>query len=673
MRRFFILTGTFIAAFIVLGSFVTIAAQGQAKGGRYALVIGSSHYTDLASLKNPGNDATDMAAALRGLGFEVNLLLDADLIQMENAVARLGTQLSAAPSSIGFFYYAGHGVQSNGVNYLIPADARILNEAYLKTKALAAQSVLDVLQGAGNSLNVVVLDACRDNPFGWARSGMRGLSVVSSQPPGSIVVFATSAGSTAQDGSGRNGVFTSELLKNIAVPGLEIKDVFNRTGAGVQEATVGKQTPAVYNQFFGSAYLAGAGGSVSAVSEKQPASIPQPQAIIPIQSTGETAEMVVMADRDGAEVFVDGTKLGIAPNLFSGVPAGREILVEVRQGNYVAKQTVTLKAGETRELSFQLEREKGRLYIKVANPGSYTLILDGERQGKLSASGLVNSVDAGNLDVELIGDGLYWKGRVSVKAGSETTIVTATPWVDEVKAPKDFVLVEGGSFTMGSNSGDSDGKPVHQVTVSSFLIGKFEVTQEQYQAVIGTNPSFFSSGSEAPKRPVEQVSWYDAVNFCNKLSEMEGLQKVYTINGTDVRADFSRNGYRLPTEAEWEYAARGGASSKNYKYAGSNDVGQVAWYGDNSGRMTHAVGTKAPNGLGLYDMSGNVFEWCWDWYGRYRSNQQTDPAGSSSGTSRVRRGGCWYNEAVILRVASRGDSTLSSRYSNLGFRVVRCP
>lgn len=227
---------------------------------------------------------------------------------------------------------------------------------------------------------------------------------------------------------------------------------------------------------------------------------------------------------------------------------------------------------------------------------------------------------------------------------------------------------------MGSDTGEFDEKPVHQVTVSSFMIGKYEVTQEQYKQVMGTNPSKFSSGTKAPRRPVEQVSWYEAVAFCNRLSELEGLKKVYAINGTDVKGDFSWNGYRLPTEAEWEYAARGGSQSQGYTYSGSNDAGSVAWHDGNSGNTTHPVGTNAPNELGLYDMSGNVWEWCWDWYkGGYEALPQRDPIGVSSGGPRVNRGGSWNNSFNNLRSTKRNGNSPSLRYDILGFRLLRRP
>ena len=191
-----------------------------------------------------------------------------------------------------------------------------------------------------------------------------------------------------------------------------------------------------------------------------------------------------------------------------------------------------------------------------------------------------------------------------------------------------------------------------------------------------------ASGEVQENRPVECVTWYDAVEFCNKLSEKERLQKVYTISGRSpatgypitsatVTADWSKNGYRLPTEAQWEYTAKGGNGSPgNYTYLGSNTIGDVAWYTNNSGSKTHEVGKKAPNGLGLYDMSGNVWEWCWDWYGSYSDGSQTDPSGASSGTVRVSRGGSWNNSKEIVRSAIRYYNYPRYQYY-YGFRLVR--
>lgn len=186
-----------------------------------------------------------------------------------------------------------------------------------------------------------------------------------------------------------------------------------------------------------------------------------------------------------------------------------------------------------------------------------------------------------------------------------------------------MITVDGGSFTMGNSTGDNEEKPEHQVTLSTYKIGKIEVTQALWQAVMGSNPSHFTGNVQ---RPVETVSWYDCQAFILKLNQLTGKQ------------------FRLPTEAEWEFAARGGNRSQGYKYAGSNTLGNVAWCGLNSGSMTHPVNTKSSNELGVYDMSGNVLEWCQDWYGSYTSVSQTNPTGASSGTNYVIRGGSWSDD-----------------------------
>ena len=248
---------------------------------------------------------------------------------------------------------------------------------------------------------------------------------------------------------------------------------------------------------------------------------------------------------------------------------------------------------------------------------------------------------------------------------------------DEWRQKATMAWIPGGSFQMGSVSGgNSDERPVHTVTLSGFWMGKYEVTQAQYQAVMGSNPS--SGYGVGDNYPVYSVSWYDAVDFCNKLSAREGLAPAYTVNGTSVTWNRSATGYRLPTEAEWEYAAKGGNGSPgNYTYAGSNTVGDVAWYSGNngsSGSSTYGskqVGTKQANGLGIYDMSGNVWEWCWDWYGSYSSTAQTDPMGASSGSYRVGRGGGWIISVESARSAYWYNSFPYNRGSNIGFRLTR--
>ena len=267
----------------------------------------------------------------------------------------------------------------------------------------------------------------------------------------------------------------------------------------------------------------------------------------------------------------------------------------------------------------------------------------------------------------------------------ESTIVTEditvyAKWGDEFIIPNsngvkiNFKKVPAGKFTMGSPSSesgrDNDEGPRHEVTLTNdYMMGTYEVTQEQWEAVMGNNPSYH----KGDKLPVEKVSWYDAVEFCNKLSELVGRDPVYNINGTSTTCDFTKNGFRLPTEAEWEYAARGGGLD-NYKvYSGSNNLSEVGWYGSNSFEKTHTIGQKEPNKLGIYDMSGNVFEWCWDWYDSsyYSVSPDTEPIGPSSGSLCVIRGGSWYGDSKYCRSADRGGGSPSgSSYINIGFRLV---
>ena len=215
-----------------------------------------------------------------------------------------------------------------------------------------------------------------------------------------------------------------------------------------------------------------------------------------------------------------------------------------------------------------------------------------------------------------------------------------------------MVQVDGGTFTMGATAeqekpGDSE-KPAHQVTLSSYMIGETEVTQELWQAVMGSNPS----NVKGAKHPVEHVSWNDCQEFIKKLNQKTGAR------------------FRLPTEAEWEFAARGGNRSKKTQYAGGSNLGSVAWFGGNSGGTTHDVATKSPNELGLYDMSGNVWEWCQDWKGSYNSSAQTNPTGPSSGSYRVLRGGSWLNKAWGCRVSGRYDYNPLNRDILHGLRLA---
>ena len=266
-------------------------------------------------------------------------------------------------------------------------------------------------------------------------------------------------------------------------------------------------------------------------------------------------------------------------------------------------------------------------------------------------SGDVNkSVSAGSHRVvwDVLSEREHLKGEnicFKVEAGYQLFTVNGVSF--------EMVRVEGGTFTMGGTAeqgsdADEDEKPTHQVTLSSYSIGKTEVTQALWQAVMGSNPSDFNGSN----LPVEKVSWEDCQTFIRKLNALTGKT------------------FRLPTEAEWEYAARGGNKSRGYKYSGSNTLSNVAWYDDNSSNKTHPVATKASNELGIYDMTGNVWEWCSDWYGSYSSSSQYNPTGSNTGSSRVLRGGSWFSNARYCRVSIRDRYTPAGRGDYLGLRLA---
>ena len=306
----------------------------------------------------------------------------------------------------------------------------------------------------------------------------------------------------------------------------------------------------------------------------------------------------------GADVYVDGEKLGQSPRVFNGLLIGKHH-VEVRKEGYTTdRKTVIISEGQTANIMGTLSSQ---------------------------ASGLAsNSISA------------------SVTSGSNEISIPVKNGITI-----DMVKVEAGTFMMGATSEMQNPwkgeKPVHQVTLTKdYYIGKYEVTQDLWRIVMGRDPSCFKGYN----LPVEQVSWNDCQEFISRLNGMTG-----------------RN-FRLPTEAEWEYAARGGKKSHSYQYSGSNNISDVAWYDGNSGNKTHPVGTKQANELGLYDMTGNVWEWCQDWYGPYSSSSLTNPTGAASGRGRVFRGGCWYGNARNSRSAYRFYVMSDCRLSYLGLRLA---
>ncbi|MDR0937891.1 MAG: formylglycine-generating enzyme family protein [Mediterranea sp.] len=290
-----------------------------------------------------------------------------------------------------------------------------------------------------------------------------------------------------------------------------------------------------------------------------------------------------------------------------------------------------------------------RISYKLIDVASMEIL---DMSSDIIKNGLEGVVDAtGAIAQKLFGSG----GGASHSPARGTSTRRSSPSSSSTHpAEPEMVYVEGGTFWMGCTDGqgsdcENDESPAHSVTLTSFNISKYEVTQGQWVTIMGTNPSKNARGDNYP---VTNVSWSDAQEFCDRLNTATGKQ------------------YRLPTEAEWEYAARGGNQSKSYKYSGSNNLNNVGWFSGNSEGNTHPVGQKLPNELGIYDMSGNVWEWCSDWYSNYPAAMQTDPMGASSGSYRVLRGGSRSSYAPNCRVAYRHYYSPDFSSQFLGFRLV---
>jgi formylglycine-generating enzyme required for sulfatase activity len=432
----------------------------------------------------------------------------------------------------GLFYYSGHGMQVKGENYLIPIDANVVREDDLKRKTISARDILDKMDEAKTHLNLVFLDACRNNPFPRSvRAVSRGLASMNA-PTGTLLVFATNPDNVADDGTGRNGIYTKHLLQYITQPGLEVGMLLRRVRTAVRKETGGQQVPWENGSMEGEFYFNGTGGTPPV-----PPSIVQPQPT-PLTPTPQVTE----------------TSPGPTPPSPSG---GTQVAVGV-----------------------------------ALQPSEAT-------------KPLRNSI------------------------GME------------------FVLIPAGEFQMGSNEGGAAERPAHRVRISApFYLGKYEVTQAQWEAVMGTNPSHFTGN---PNRPVANVSWEEVQEFIKRLNQHEGWEVC-----------------RLPTEAQWEYAARAGTTTEWY-----GDVGAIAWSRENSGGKTHEVGQKRPNAWGLYDMLGNVGEWCHDGPRTYTAEAVVDPMGPTDASPfRVSRGGGFGRSAQYARAATRVELDPSDRFDSLGFRCA---
>jgi formylglycine-generating enzyme required for sulfatase activity len=575
-RYFFLLIVTAFALFAV-GSHAarrqprvqTLPSTANVK--RLALVIGNNAY-ETAPLKNSVNDARAVAQALRDREFVVTARENVTQNEMKQVIRDFGEQLRAAGrESVGLFYYAGHGVQVQDRNFLIPVDAKVTSEEDVEFEAVEVGQVIAKMYAAQNSMNIVILDACRDNPFARSfRSMSRGLALMNA-PTGILIAYATAPGSTAGDGAGANGLYTEELLTAMRTPGLPIENVFKQVRIKVRERSNGKQVPWESSSLVGNFYFTPPAGA-------SPTPTPRPN------------------DDAALELaFWDAIKTSTDPQDF------KDYLEQYPNGRFAS-------------LARRRAASLGASVSTTPTP-SRTPTIDGTRSETKPHTG----------------------------TGSLAATVTN-------KFGIALVLVPQGSFMMGSTNGDANEQPVHRVTIAApFYLGKYEVTQAQWTAVMGSNPS----ENKGAENPVEQVSWDDAQEFIRKLNALnDGFE------------------YRLPTEAEWEYACRAGTSGD---FAG--DLEALGWYESNSRGSTHPVGQKKPNAFGLYDMHGNVWEWCAD---RSPETYQGAPSDGSAwidlrSQKRILRGGSWDHDANHSRSAYRHWFTSGHHTHGIGFRIAAVP
>ncbi len=572
----------------------TVAVPVQASN-RTALVIGNSSYKS-SPLDNPVNDAQDMKKVLLQAGFDVILITNADYREMLLSINKFASKLNRA--RVGLFFYAGHGMQIKGDNFLIPIKAGITSETDVEYAAVNVGRILGKMESAGNPTNIVILDACRDNPFKRSfRTSKKGLARMDA-PVGSIIAYATAPGSVAADGAGRNGTYTNNLIKNISKKGLSLNDIFMEVRKGVLSDTNGKQVPWEESSLTGNFYFTP--GKDMPYSKKSKKYI----GTQPVKTKSFSSKQPLNMDTLLAQAKASKSK---------------------RKAKFEKEKSRKAELKQTIKKYKDLINNYGTRYMEQAWQSicaDFPVLTSGLETGNISAL----------------------ETKAGLLPGSGET------WIDSVTG-MEFVYVPKGCFQMGSNSSDadSDEKPVHKVCVDGFWMGKYEVTQGQYKKIMGSNPSnFFKSGDDYP---VETVSWNDAKKFISKLNQQSGKT------------------FKLPAEAQWEYAAKSGG--KDQKYSGGNDIDRFAWYRSNSQSKTHRVGTKAPNGLGLYDMSGNVWEWCEDVYDKnaYSKHERNNPLITSGGSSRVGRGGSWYDNPRDVRAANRGMDSADFRDRYVGFRL----
>ncbi len=551
----------------VIGMALALGMAGAAVADpRVALVIGNGAYAE-SPLSNSLNDSRGIKTALQNLGFKVIYLENADRLQMNRATDEFAARLEA--DSEGLFYFSGHGAQVEGSNYLLPLSAEIRDAVDLQHHAFDVGLVLDKMRLRGNRFNLVILDACRDNPFKGFKAAIGGLASMSG-PEGTLIAFASAPNTSALNNkSGNNSLFTKHLLLHISEPGLKIEDLLKKVRLGVKADSPKPehpQTPWENGSMLGDFCFAGCAGAMESEAEQ---------------------------------------KLRVA----------EEIIRQYKEREHQAQAVQPSIGGEQGNAARPVPRvhaERGKDEVLV---------------------------------------------EPSVRPAPPTKTKTDSVLKVESIYGIEMVKLPGGKFQMGCGPKDEDcyddKMPRHEVTVKAFALAKTEVTQGQWRAVMGDeNSNFRGCGDDCA---ADGVSWNEAQAFIKILNAQ------------------TSGGYRLPSEAEWEYACRAGGDSL---HCGGDDLKILAWFNDNSNSETHPVGENQANKFGLYDMSGNVWEWVWNCFDDRHAAVPTDGRAWDDGKkcfNRVARGGSWGDTSLpeTMRLPYVEFAYPDANYTKMGFRLAR--
>jgi formylglycine-generating enzyme required for sulfatase activity len=579
-------------------------------GRQVALVIGNGAYQNTRALPNPRNDAEDITRALQMFGFEVIALSDGSRRQMREKLAEFSRRIEGASAALVF--YAGHGAQIRGENYLIPVDASVGTEAEIMDESISLNRVLDELDGARNRINIVMLDACRDNPVtGRFRNMGRGLAAPTSTPKGTVIVYATEPGNVASDGDKRNSPFTAGLMKAFQGSDLTLDGVLTVASAEVERTTNNQQVP----------YVNG-------------------------PKTAQKSFRFVVAQAPGTAQLERDFWLSIQNSTYA--EDFDAYMAKYPKGHFL--ELAKLRVNRLRNST-----------SRPAAPGPAASPHQEAATPTRVASG--DNIQGWNSD--RVRD-LQKRAAADLR---REIVDRACPDCPEM------VLVPKGCFQMGSpvseSDRDSDEGPQRQVCLEAFELGRTEVTQAQWLRVMHDASGDAAADARALPSlvcgdcPMEGVSWDDAQEFLRRLNAVSGKS------------------YRLPTEAEWEYAARAGTSGR---YSVGNEItpDQANYYARQQVRArqgaaeqafkTEPAGSLPGNPWGLHEMHGNVFEWVQDCYhDSYRAAPEDGSAWESdcAGPYRVFRGGSWDSDASALRSADRNRVGSGYRYVVVGFRLAR--